>query len=161
MVSLLSIVRIFLRSALNSVRLVGVSIASFGDFFADMRPVQTQAQAVSRIVQDSAHPPSEEAKQNHENKVQPSVQVTIEDTATPGQLMVSRPLSLRKRTDKTDEPIKCLVYKDPFSLTYKKYIFTADGKYLLGGQMIGDVEDYVKLVAIVKKKVPELQLIPI
>lgn len=49
-----------------------------------------------------------------------------------------------------------------------RYIFSADGKYLLGGKcfrglydnfylilagmMIGDTSDYVKLVAIVKKK---------
>ncbi|KAG6887335.1 hypothetical protein C0992_012821 [Termitomyces sp. T32_za158] len=53
-----------------------------------------------------------------------------------------------------DQPINCLVYKDPFSATYKKYIFTEDGKYLLGGMMVGDVSDFVKLVAIVKKKKP-------
>jgi nitrite reductase (NAD(P)H) len=35
---------------------------------------------------------------------------------------------------------------------YGRYIFTADGKYLLGGMMIGDTSDYIKLVAIVKKK---------
>jgi len=46
-----------------------------------------------------------------------------------------------------------LVYNDPFSSTYKKYIFTANGRYLLGGMMIGDVSDFVKLVSIVKKKV--------
>jgi hypothetical protein len=37
-----------------------------------------------------------------------------------------------------------------------RYIFTADGKYLLGGMMIGDTSDYIKLVAIVKKKVRTL-----
>ena len=45
-----------------------------------------------------------------------------------------------------------MVYNDPLGSTYKKYIFTADGKYLLGGMMLGDVSDFVKLVAIVKKK---------
>ncbi len=39
----------------------------------------------------------------------------------------------------------------PFSDVYKKYIFTADGKYLLGGMMVGDVKDYVKLVALCNK----------
>ncbi len=34
-----------------------------------------------------------------------------------------------------------------------RYIFSADGKYLLGGMMVGDTADYVKLVALVKKKV--------
>jgi hypothetical protein len=76
----------------------------------------------------------------------------------------------RSPEERPDEPIKCLTYKDPFASVYKKwassfrvldsvsylpsrYIFSADGKYLLGGIMIGDVRDYVKLVAIVKKKV--------
>jgi len=53
-----------------------------------------------------------------------------------------------------DEPIKCLTYKDPFSGTYKKFIYTADGKYLLGGMMVGDVSDFIKLVSITKKKKP-------
>jgi nitrite reductase (NAD(P)H) len=35
-----------------------------------------------------------------------------------------------------DDPIECLVYRDPFSGVYKKYIFSADGKYLLGGMMV-------------------------
>jgi hypothetical protein len=34
------------------------------------------------------------------------------------------------------DPIECLVYRDPFSGVYKKYIFSADGKYLLGGMMV-------------------------
>ena len=34
-----------------------------------------------------------------------------------------------------------------------RYIFSADGKYLLGGMMVGDTSDYVKLVALVRKKV--------
>ena len=47
----------------------------------------------------------------------------------------------------------CLTYYDPFSATYKKYIFSQDGRYLLGGMMIGDVGDFTKLVAITKRKV--------
>ena len=47
-------------------------------------------------------------------------------------------------------PVKALQYKDPFSAVYKKYIFTTDGKYLLGGLMIGDIGDYIKLVSLVK-----------
>jgi hypothetical protein len=69
-----------------------------------------------------------------------------------------------------DGPIETLTYRDPFAGVYKKYIFSADGKYLLGGtgsssmdgdldlilalgMMVGDTSDYVKLVALVKKKV--------
>jgi hypothetical protein len=35
-----------------------------------------------------------------------------------------------------DAAIECLVYRDPFAGVYKKYIFSADGKYLLGGMMV-------------------------
>ena len=58
---------------------------------------------------------------------------------------------LKRGGRSANELIKCLVYNDPLSSTYKKYIFTADGKHTLGGMMIGDVSDFVKLVAIVKK----------
>lgn len=51
-------------------------------------------------------------------------------------------------------PVKSLQYKDPFSAVYKKYIFTTDGKYLLGGMMIGDTSDYIKLVSLVKAGKP-------
>ncbi|KAJ3370062.1 hypothetical protein HDU91_006617 [Kappamyces sp. JEL0680] len=50
--------------------------------------------------------------------------------------------------------VKALVYKDPFTTTYKKYIFTADQKYLLGGMMIGDTSEYIKLLAMVKSGKP-------
>ena len=49
-------------------------------------------------------------------------------------------------------PVKALTYKDPFAQVYKKYLFTMDGKYLLGGMMIGDTKDYVKLVPMVKNQ---------
>lgn len=40
------------------------------------------------------------------------------------------------------------------SIAYRiRYIFSADGKHLLGGMMVGDTSDYVKLVSLVKKKV--------
>ena len=137
---------------------MGVDVASFGDFFADMRPVEGQVKTVSKIFEGSPEAsPRTKINQNPENKAEPSVQIGIDDshdTAASGQSIVPKPPPSRRRRNGMDEPIKCLVYKDPFGLTYKKYIFTADGRYLLGGQMIGDVDDYVKLVAIVKKKVP-------
>ncbi|KAF8635412.1 hypothetical protein AX15_000406 [Amanita polypyramis BW_CC] len=43
-----------------------------------------------------------------------------------------------------------LVYRDPFSSVYKKYIFSKDGKRLLGGMMVGDTNDYAKLLALVR-----------
>jgi nitrite reductase (NAD(P)H) len=48
--------------------------------------------------------------------------------------------------------VKALTYNDPFSKIYKKYLFTPDGKYLLGGMMVGATSDYSKLLSIVKKQ---------
>ncbi|UZJ56569.1 hypothetical protein CBS101457_005889 [Exobasidium rhododendri] len=106
----------------TKLKLMGVDVASFGDFFADK-----------------------------------------------GKL--SRPLPGSKRRggkggdeEKDGAPlVKAMTYKDPFSDVYKKYIFTADGKYLIGGMMVGDVKDYVKLVGMCSKQklieVPPAQFI--
>jgi nitrite reductase (NAD(P)H) len=48
--------------------------------------------------------------------------------------------------------VKALTYNDPFGKIYKKYLFTPDGKYLLGGMMIGATGDYSKLLSAVKKQ---------
>ena len=56
-------------------------------------------------------------------------------------------------------PVKALTYKDPFAQVYKKYLFTTDGKYLLGGMMIGDTSDYIKLLPMVKNQ-KELEIPP-
>jgi nitrite reductase (NAD(P)H) len=118
---------------------MGVDVASFGDFFADKRlstgpPIRIETPADSQG-----------------DKGRAALQISIEDAREHTE--APKIATARKRGSKRDEPIKCLVYKDPFSATYKKYIFTADGRHLLGGMMIGDVADYVKLVALVKKKV--------
>ena len=60
--------------------------------------------------------------------------------------------------DKKDQ-VKALTYKDPFGQVYKKYLFTLDGKYLLGGMMMGDAKDYVKLLAITKQH-KRLEVLP-
>ncbi|ORX93796.1 hypothetical protein BCR34DRAFT_580314 [Clohesyomyces aquaticus] len=52
--------------------------------------------------------------------------------------------------DRKDQ-VQALTYKDPFGNVYKRYLFTLDGKYLLGGMMMGDAADYVKLLAISKR----------
>lgn len=115
-------------------------MASFGDFFADTRAMKL-ADAKSKAA---------DAKAISEIKVP----ITNGDAAVSISTTEKAPdpVIVKRRAGK-DQDIKCLVYKDPFGSTYKKYIFTADGKYLLGGMMIGDVGDYVKLVSIVKKKV--------
>lgn len=66
-----------------------------------------------------------------------------------------------KRQDKEIEKtlVKALTYKDPFNHVYKKYLFTKDGKYLLGGMMVGDTSDYIKLLPMSKKH-KELEISP-
>lgn len=87
------------------------------------------------------------------------------DVASFGDFFADRdgPKYLPPRYKKGEATVKALTYRDPFTNVYKKYICTADGKYLLGGMMIGDTRDYVKLVPLVKKMkeldVPPAQLI--
>ena len=113
--------RTFKRPDLSTkLKLLGVEVASFGDFFADRDgPKDLPRRHVKR----------EEKK------------------GVEGQEKV------KSLTDGPPPPaVKALTYKDPFQAVYKKYLFTMDGKYLLGGMMIGDTKDYVKLVPMVKNK---------
>lgn len=108
--------RIFKHPDLSTkLKLLGVEVASFGDFFADRDgpkdvPVRRHAKKEPGAVEEPAKSPR--------------------------------------------ESVKALTYRDPFQAIYKKYLFTQDGKYLLGGMMIGDTKDYVKLVPMVKNKKP-------
>ena len=113
--------RKFKRPDLSTkLKLLGVEVASFGDFFADRDgPKDLPVRRIATKKCDGDGP---------ENKVK-----SITDGPPP-------------------PPVKALTYKDPFSAVYKKYLFTLDGKYLLGGMMIGDTKDYVKLVPMVKSQ---------
>lgn len=113
--------RKFKRPDLSTkLKLLGVEVASFGDFFADR--------------DGPKHLPIRAGK------------------VTNG---TSSPDALKRLTDgPPPSPVKALTYKDPFQAVYKKYLFTLDGKYLLGGMMIGDTKDYVKLVPMVKNQKP-------
>lgn len=109
--------RSFKRPDLSTkLKLLGVEVASFGDFFADrdgpkFLPLRT----------------AKKTQQSHD--------------------------AVKSLTDgPPPSPVKALTYKDPFQAVYKKYLFTLDGKYLLGGMMIGDTKDYVKLVPMVKNQ---------
>lgn len=128
---------------------MGIDVASFGDFFVDKRLPKGKTQDVSHIAQvDKARPEIEISMEEAEvNRKNGGTETSSQSHKKP------QPRSGRHQARKEDQAINCLVYKDPFSATYKKYIFTEDGKYLLGGMMVGDVSDFVKLVAIVKKKV--------
>lgn len=113
--------KLFKRPDLSTkLKLLGVEVASFGDFFAD---------------RDGP-------------KFLPGRQPSSPDMITPRRKSITvaaekRPLS---------PPVKALTYKDPFGAVYKKYLFTMDGKYLLGGMMIGDTRDYIKLNQMVKSQ---------
>ncbi|KAI1498760.1 nitrite reductase [Biscogniauxia marginata] len=120
--------RVFKRPDLSTkLKLLGVDVASFGDFFADRDgPSVLPVKAARKKAED-----------------QSAVKTVVNGLPPP--------------------PVKALTYKDPFAQVYKKYLFTTDGKYLLGGMMIGDTSDYVKLVPMVKNQkeldVPPAQLI--
>lgn len=104
----------------TKLKLLGVEVASFGDFFAD---------------RDG---PKELPVKRHGGKKEGNVRTDDR---------------VRNLTEgPSPPPVKALTYKDPFQQVYKKYLFTLDGKYLLGGMMIGDTKDYIKLVPMVKNK---------
>ncbi|KAL2686293.1 hypothetical protein IWX47DRAFT_907751 [Phyllosticta citricarpa] len=114
-------VRKFKRPDLSTkLKLLGVEVASFGDFFAD---------------RDG--PKELPARRGGGKK----------------EGVIDSKERVRNLTDgPAPPPVKALTYKDPFKQVYKKYLFTLDGKYLLGGMMIGDTKDYVKLVPLVKNQ---------
>lgn len=106
----------------TKLKLLGVEVASFGDFFAD---------------RDG---PRELPTKHHGGKKEGIIETRD---------------NVKSLTDgPAPPPVKALTYKDPFQQVYKKYLFTLDGRYLLGGMMIGDTKDYVKLVPMVKNQKP-------
>jgi nitrite reductase (NAD(P)H) len=117
--------RLYKRPDLSTkLKLLGVEVASFGDYFAD----------------------------KHGPKYLPA-------KAKRGASRANGVNGTKTDDDVSSTPVKALTYKDPFQNVYKKYIFTMDGKYLLGGMMIGDTKDYVKLVPLVKNQ-KELEIPP-
>lgn len=129
--------RAFKRPDLSTkLKLLGVDVASFGDFFADRDG-------------PSSLPPKAAAAAKKKKAT-----TAEEDQSAVVKTVVRGP---------PPPPVKALTYKDPFAQVYKKYLFTPDGKYLLGGMMIGDTSDYIKLVPLVKNQkeldMPPAQLI--
>ncbi|KAF8974666.1 hypothetical protein BDZ97DRAFT_1900252 [Flammula alnicola] len=90
----------------TKLKLVGVNVACFGDYFADSK--------------------------------------------LPGTVNIPGHSKHRKISATDHSQVRSLLYHDPFGPAYKKYIFSGDGKYLLGGIMVGDVDDYTKLLSLVK-----------
>lgn len=114
----------------TKLKLLGVEVASFGDFFADRDGPKFLPAKARRAA------------------------------AKAGKTAGGAEAALKTLTDgPPPPPVKALTYKDPFQNVYKKYLFTPDGKYLLGGMMIGDTKDYIKLVPLVKNQ-KELEMPP-
>lgn len=126
--------RAFKRPDLSTkLKLLGVEVASFGDFFADRDGPQSL-------------PPKVAAKTKKQKEMNGGTNGKTKD--------------VKLLTGGLPSPqVKSLTYKDPFQNVYKKYIFTMDGKYLLGGMMIGDTKDYIKLLPMVKSQ-KELEIPP-
>lgn len=126
--------RAFKRPDLSTkLKLLGVEVASFGDFFADRDGPQSL-------------PPKVAAKIKKQKEMNGDTNGRAKD--------------VKLLTNGLPSPeVKALTYKDPFQNVYKKYIFTMDGKYLLGGMMIGDTKDYIKLLPMVKNQ-KELEIPP-
>lgn len=106
--------RTFQRPDLSTkLKLLGVDVASFGDFFADRDgPRFLPGGRASKF-----------------NGTQPAEYGNVQPNG---------------------QQVKALTYRDPFDAVYKKYLFTMDGKHILGGMMIGDTKDYLKLNQMVK-----------
>jgi len=100
----------------TKLKLMGIDVASFGDFFAD----------------------------------QGKISKPLPGTTTRGARKAGAS-DTKLTPEEIKKKVKALIYRDPFSDVYKKYIFTADGKHILGGMMVGDVKDFVKLVALCNK----------
>ncbi|KAK4242734.1 hypothetical protein C8A03DRAFT_39903 [Achaetomium macrosporum] len=125
--------RLYKRPDLSTkLKLLGVEVASFGDYFAD--------------IEGPKYLPAKAKRANGVN-------------GTSGANGVNGTSNGAKTDRLSPSLVKALTYRDPFQNVYKKYIFTKDGKYLLGGMMIGDTKDYVKLVPMVKNQ-KELEIPP-
>ncbi|KAJ4293876.1 Nitrite reductase [NAD(P)H] [Collariella sp. IMI 366227] len=140
--------RLFKRPDMSTkLKLLGVNVASFGDCFADIEgPKYLPAKALKALNGHGTNGVNGTNGANGNGVNGNGVNGNgVNGTKTPSY------------------PVKALTYKDPFQNVYKKYIFTLDGKYLLGGMMIGDTCDYVKLVPLVKNQkeltIPPAELI--
>ena len=49
---------------------------------------------------------------------------------------------------------KSLTFEDPVSGVYKKLLVTSDGKHLLGGMLVGDASDFMKLLSLCRSGKP-------
>ncbi|KAG2156771.1 uncharacterized protein EDB93DRAFT_1238676 [Suillus bovinus] len=140
----------------TKLKLMGVDVASFGDYFADKRSARDILTHKVAVAEPLTRDKAEKVIDGKPSvwKISPSGS-NCSNGVKEGEVAINTVTTEMKRGSRQaslDGPLECLTYRDPFSFVYKKYIFTADGKYLLGGMMVGDTSDYVKLVSLVKKK---------
>jgi nitrite reductase (NAD(P)H) len=117
----------------TKLKLMGVDVASFGAFFSDREALEA-IEKRQKAKREAIKPV--ESNGIMINSPKPSVTARKFD----------------RNATREKEPVLALTYRDPFDSVYKKYIFSADGKHLIGGMMVGDTADYVKMVSIVRKK---------
>jgi NAD(P)H-dependent nitrite reductase large subunit/NAD(P)H-dependent nitrite reductase small subunit len=58
------------------------------------------------------------------------------------------------RHEAPPEEARALVYEDPFGGVYKKLLFSHDGTRLVGGVLVGDANDYSRLLSLTKSGQP-------
>lgn len=108
----------------TKLKLMGVDVASFGEFDADERAARlAEAEETKRVAE-----------------------------AVEGEVSVTFKPSRKVPRSTRNDPVKALTYLDPIGSTYKKFLFSSDGTRLLGGILIGDTDSFTKLVSLVKKK---------
>ncbi|GAA6024584.1 hypothetical protein JCM11491_000289 [Sporobolomyces phaffii] len=110
----------------TKLKLMGVDVASFGEFDADERAA----------------------------KAAEAAEVASKESPSAGQGEVAATFKPSRKVPRRtgNDPVKALTYLDPISSTYKKFLFTSDGTRLVGGILIGDTDSFTKLVSLVKKK---------
>lgn len=60
----------------------------------------------------------------------------------------------KKATNNEGPKTRSLIFEDPIEGKYIKLILTKDGKYLLGGILVGDASNYTKFSALAKSRKP-------
>jgi len=99
----------------TKLKLMGVDVASFGDFFADKRMRDKMESGTKAKAGINAPAPLEQHNGASAKHASPDTR------------------KQRQRLERPDEPIKCLTYKDPFANVYKKYGLASLSKSSLRG----------------------------
>lgn len=147
-----------LQTSVESVYAIGECAAWKGKTYGFIVPGNQMANTLAfNLARDPSHKPRTMTAPDESTRLKmPGVQVAsigdyfadikpLADVNVPGQ---------RKHGNTAKQgPVRALSYHDPFGPVYKKYLFSSDGKYLLGGFMVGDIDDYAKLVSIIKQGV--------